>query len=57
MIYNITVSLSFEADNSEEAEEKAYNALSLIPMQNAPSLYEIITIYAPEGQGKNENVS
>lgn len=52
MVYNVNVTLSFEADSSEEAEEKAYNALSLIPLQNAPDLYEINTIYKPEGQTK-----
>lgn len=50
MVYNVMVTLSFEAESYEAAEEKAYNALSLIPAQDAPELYTVDTVYKAEGQ-------
>lgn len=41
MIFNVTVTLVYEAENEEQAEEKAENALSLIPKGAEPQYYEV----------------
>ncbi|MGE4354626.1 MAG: hypothetical protein AB7D36_11155 [Oscillospiraceae bacterium] len=50
MTYNVFVQMTFEADTADEAEEKAYNALSLIPKGEAPEIYDLYHVETPEGQ-------
>ena len=39
--YNVTAMLVFNAENEDEAQEMAENALSLIPKDVEPDLYEV----------------
>jgi hypothetical protein len=50
MIYNVSVELVFDAESPEDAETKAYNALSLIPKGEDPEWYEVHGVNEQAGQ-------